>query len=328
MTAFQDHIWTFMVCHQCIARLYLKYHSKCGDQNVISPKGLLIVSMLSYFEVHTYFETVLYWKVSPTKMRRKEYLSNFAHYTKIYCDSKSRSDSYVLAMNQCNQVGGGLVNSTTPDDNYCWERPEDMDYARPVQTTYSGPDLAGEMAAAFAAASIVFRDDIAYSAKLVKGAATVFAFARDFGKRTTYSKGNPYIKYYYNSTGYYDEYMWGSAWLYFATGNTSYISLATNPGISKNAKAFLRTPKLSVLSWDNKLPAAMLLLTRLRIFLNPGYPYENMLQMYQNVTGLTMCSYLQNFHVFNWTQGTFTTIYIHSRWFFTVITSFGFILLA
>ncbi|KAI8555974.1 hypothetical protein RHMOL_Rhmol05G0217200 [Rhododendron molle] len=186
------------------------------------------------------------------------------------------------------QVGGGLVNGTTPDDYYCWERPEDMDYARPVQTTRSGPELAGEMAAAFAAASIVFRDDIAYSTKLVKGAATVFAFARDFGKRTTYSKGNPYIEYYYNSTGYYDEYMWGSAWLYYATGNTSYISLATNPGIPKNAKAFLMTPKLSVLSWDNKLPAAMLLLTRLRIFLNPGYPYEDMLQMYQNVTGLTM----------------------------------------
>lgn len=221
-------------------------------------------------------------------------------------NSKSCSDlytTYELSMNQCNQVGGGIPNATTPNDYYCWERPEGMDYPRPVQTAVSGPDLAGEMAAAFAAASIVFRDNNAYSSKLIKGATTVFAFARDFGRRTTYSRGNPYIEYNYNSTGYYDEYMWGSAWLYYATGNTSYISLATNPGIPRNAKAFLMVPNLSVLSWDNKLPAAMLLLTRLRIFLNPGYPYEDMLQMYQNVTGLTMCSYLQRFHVFNWTQG-------------------------
>uniref|UniRef100_A0A5B7CBH6 Endoglucanase n=1 Tax=Davidia involucrata TaxID=16924 RepID=A0A5B7CBH6_DAVIN len=201
------------------------------------------------------------------------------------------------------QVGGSQNGSTTPDDHYCWERPEDMDYPRPVQTANSGPDLAGEMAAALAAASIVFRDDKKYSSKLIKGAQTLFAFARDFGKRTTYCRGNPYIEPYYNSTGYFDEYMWGAAWLYYATGNNSYLSLATNPGLSKNSKAFYMIPDLSVLSWDNKLPAAMLLLTRLRIFLNPGYPYEDMLRSYHNVTGLTMCSYLHQFQVFNWTQG-------------------------
>lgn len=178
-----------------------------------------------------------------------------------------------------------------------------MDYPRPVQTAQSGPDLAGEMAAAMAAASIVFRNNIAYSQKLIKGAATVFAFARDSGKRTPYSRNNAEIDIYYNSTGYYDEYMWGAAWLYYATGNTSYISLATNPGIPANAKAFAMIPDLSILSWDNKLPAAMLLLTRLRIFLSPGYPYENMLSSYHNITGLTMCSYLQRYHVFNWTRG-------------------------
>ncbi|XP_022743148.1 endoglucanase 12 [Durio zibethinus] len=201
------------------------------------------------------------------------------------------------------QVGGALNGSTTPDDHYCWMRPEDMDYKRPVQIAFSAPDLAGEMAAALAAASIVFRDNDDYSRKLIKGAQTVFAFARDGGKRRPYSRGNPYIEPYYNSTGYYDEYMWGSAWLYYATGNVSYISLATNPGLSKNSKALYDIPSNRVLSWDNKLPAAMLLLTRYRIFLNPGYPYEDMLQMYHNVTALNMCSYLKEFHYFNWTRG-------------------------
>lgn len=202
-------------------------------------------------------------------------------------------------------MGGSLNGSTTPDDHYCWERPEDMDYRRPSIFVNAGPDLAGEIAAALAAASIVFRDNNAYSKMLVKGAVTVFDFAREGGKRRPYSRGQPYVEPFYNSTGYYDEYMWGAAWLYYATGNISYISLATNPGIPKNSRAFYMTPNLSVLSWDNKLPAAMLLLTRFRIFLSPGYPYEDMLRMYHNVTGLNMCSYLQQFHVFNWTKGTY-----------------------
>lgn len=201
------------------------------------------------------------------------------------------------------QVGGSRNGSTTPDDHFCWERPEDMDYPRPIQTATSGPDLAGEMAAALAAASIVFRDDTSYSKKLIKGAVTVFDFARDFGRRTPYCRGNPYIEPFYNSSGYYDEYMWGAAWLFYATGNKSYIALATNPGLPKNSKAFYMIPDKIVLSWDNKLPAAMLLLTRLRVFLNPGYPYEDMLRSYHNVTGLTMCSYLQQYRFFNWTKG-------------------------
>ncbi|KAK1556963.1 hypothetical protein Q3G72_015327 [Acer saccharum] len=201
------------------------------------------------------------------------------------------------------QVGGSLNDYSVPDDHYCWQRPEDMDYPRPVQTIAAGPDLAGEMAAALAAASIVFRDNTAYSKKLIKGAQTVFSFARDFSRRTRYSRGNPYIEPIYNSTGYFDEYMWGAAWLYYATGNVSYISLATNPGMPRNSKAFSGNLDLSVLSWDNKLPAAMLLLTRLRIFLNPGYPFEGMLIKYHNTTTLTMCSYIKLFSVFNWTGG-------------------------
>ncbi|XP_049372387.1 endoglucanase 12 [Solanum verrucosum] len=201
------------------------------------------------------------------------------------------------------QVGGALNNSRKPDDHYCWQRPEDMNYERPVQTATSAPDLAAEMAAALAAASIVFRDNKQYSRKLVKGAETLFDFARDLGKRTSYCRGNPYIEPFYNSTNYFDEHMWGSAWLYYATGNKTYISLATNPVLSKNTNARFMTPDLSVLSWDNKVPAAMLLLTRMRIFLNPGYPYEEMLSSYHNITGLTMCSYLQRFQVFNFTKG-------------------------
>ncbi|KAJ6312026.1 hypothetical protein OIU77_013722 [Salix suchowensis] len=201
------------------------------------------------------------------------------------------------------QVGGSQNGPRQPDDHYCWQRPEDMDYPRPSRVVNAGSDLAGEMAAALAAASIVFRDNEVYSRKLVKGAETVYAFARDLGKRKPYSRGKPFVEPFYNSTGYYDEYIWGATWLYYATGNINYMRWATEPGFSKHSKALYRISDLSVLSWDNKLPAAMLLLTRYRIFLNPGYPYEEMLHMYHNKTELNMCSYLRQFNVFNWTKG-------------------------
>ncbi|XP_078173070.1 endoglucanase 12-like [Carex rostrata] len=201
------------------------------------------------------------------------------------------------------QVGIAKINSTTPDDHYCWMRPEDMDYDRPVQTASSAPDLGAEVAAALAAASIVFKDDPTYSKKLVRGATTAYKFARDSGRRQKYSKGNPAIEPFYNSTGYWDEYMWGAAWMYYATGNTSVLQFATDPRLPQNANVNLIIPDLSVFSWDNKLPGAELLLTRLRIMLNPGYPYEESLLMYNNVTQLTMCMAIRKFNTFNWTQG-------------------------
>ncbi|KAM7487321.1 hypothetical protein LguiB_024805 [Lonicera macranthoides] len=251
--------------------------------------------------------TTLSWSVIEYEHKYKD-IGEYNHVRELI---KWGTDYLLLTFNSSStkidkiysQVGGSRNGSTTPDDHTCWTRPEDMDYPRPIQTAYSGPDLAGEMAAAMAAASIVFRDDKSYSKKLVNGATTVFSFARNFGKRARYSQGNPEIEPYYNSTGYFDEYMWGAAWLFYATGNDTYLSLATNPGLSKNSKAFFMIPKLSVLSWDNKLPAAMLLLTRLRIFLSPGYPYEDMLRSYHNVTSLTMCSYLQQYNIYNWTKG-------------------------
>ncbi|KAF0891811.1 hypothetical protein E2562_010992 [Oryza meyeriana var. granulata] len=201
------------------------------------------------------------------------------------------------------QVGIAKINGTQPDDHYCWNRPEDMAYPRPVQTASSAPDLGGEMAAALAAASIVFRDNAAYSKKLVNGAAAVYKFARSSGRRTPYSRGNQFIEYYYNSTSYWDEYMWSAAWMYYATGNTSYISFATDPRLPKNAKAFYSILDFSVFSWDNKLPGAELLLSRLRMFLNPGYPYEESLIGYHNTSSLNMCMYFPRFGAFNFTKG-------------------------
>ncbi|MCL7027938.1 hypothetical protein MKW94_029110 [Papaver nudicaule] len=192
------------------------------------------------------------------------------------------------------------------DDRRCWQRPEDVEYSHTGQKVYRGPDLGSEMAAALASASIVFADDKIYSKKLIKGATALFEFAMDDNKRPSTpssSKTNKDIAKLYRSSDYHDEYIWAAAWMYYATGNSVYLSIATDPGIPKQAKALHLTAELSALSWDNKFPAAELLLTRLRVFLRPGYPYEGMLKCYHNLNDRNMCSYLEKFNVYNFTKG-------------------------
>ncbi|XP_074567572.1 endoglucanase 9-like [Curcuma longa] len=200
------------------------------------------------------------------------------------------------------QVGqGDTSGGTTPNDHYCWMRPEDIDYPRPVLECHSCSDLAAEMAAALASASIVFKDNKAYSQKLVHGAATLFKFSRE--QRGRYSGGGSDAAVFYNSTSYWDEFVWGGSWMYLATGNSSFLQLATHPTLAKHAGAFWGGPDYGVLSWDNKLTGAQVLLSRLRLFLSPGYPYEEILKTFHNQTGIIMCSYLPVFNTFNRTKG-------------------------
>ncbi|EHA8592571.1 hypothetical protein COCNU_contig69642079G000010 [Cocos nucifera] len=196
---------------------------------------------------------------------------------------------------------GDTSGGTTPNDHYCWMRPEDIDYPRPVYVCHSCSDLAAEMAAALASASIVFKDNKAYSQKLVHGAATVWKFARD--QRGRYSPPGSDPSLFYNSTSYWDEFVWGGAWMYLATGNSSYLYLSTHPTLAKHAGAFWGGPDYGVFSWDNKLIGAQVLLSRLRLFLSPGYPYEEILRTFHNQTSIVMCSYLPIFTSFNRTKG-------------------------
>lgn len=66
-------------------------------------------------------------------------------------------------------------------DHNCWERPEDMDTARTVYSVDApnpASDVAGETAAAFAAASMAFRSsDPGYSETLLRNAIRVFDMA-------------------------------------------------------------------------------------------------------------------------------------------------------
>ncbi|KAI3831480.1 hypothetical protein MKX03_016586, partial [Papaver bracteatum] len=212
-------------------------------------------------------------------------------------DSTSNSTvSHIIS-----QVGVARSNSTMPDDGYCWQRPEDVAYRRSFESVHGGPDLAGEMIAALASASLVFKEDELYSRQLIEGAEKLVDFCSLSERRYTYTaqkKNNAY-----NSTDFHDEELWAATWLFYATGNYEYLSRATNEQLAAKTKLFSRTPSLWILSYDNKLPGALLLLTRLRIILGVPYPFEDMLQSYHKVLEKMMCSYIPKYGVFQFTKG-------------------------
>nr|XP_008370239.2 endoglucanase 25-like [Malus domestica]XP_028957155.1 endoglucanase 25-like [Malus domestica] len=219
---------------------------------------------------------------------------------KTFNNSADSIDRVIDQVGLGNNDGDSENPITTDGDIFCWMRPEDIDYIRPVTACHACSDLAAEMAASLAAASIVFKDQKAYSKKLVHGAKTLFKFSRN--ERGRYSFPGTDAELFYNSTSYWDEFIWGAAWLYYATGNNSYLQLATTSGLAKHA-AFSKGPIHGALSWDNKLLGAQVLLTRLRLFINPGYPYRETLRRFHNEANTIMCSYLPYFTTFKRTKG-------------------------
>ncbi|XP_050707727.1 uncharacterized protein LOC126992936 [Eriocheir sinensis] len=150
------------------------------------------------------------------------------------------------------QVGYG------ESDHAFWGRPEDMTMSRPsykIDTGAPGSDLAGETAAALAAASIVFKSsDSGYSNTLLTHAKQLFDFADQ--NRGLYSNSIPDAANYYNSwSGYNDELVWAATWLYRATNDNSYLDKA------KNYWDEFGIQYSSEFSWDNKAVGVQALLS-------------------------------------------------------------------
>lgn len=117
-----------------------------------------------------------------------------------------------------------------------------------VNTTYPGTEVAAETAAAMAAASLVFKKtNSTYSHLLLKHSKQLFTFADTY--RGSYSISIPQVQVYYNSTGYGDELLWASSWLYHATKDAYYLEYVT----LKNGIAFANWGTPTWFSWDNKL---------------------------------------------------------------------------
>ncbi|XVF15894.1 hypothetical protein REPUB_Repub09cG0195800 [Reevesia pubescens] len=177
-------------------------------------------------------------------------------------------------------------------DHKCWERPETMSERRPliqINISFPGTEVAAETAAAMASASLVFKkNDPAYSNSLLMHAQQLFNFADTY--RGSYSISVPQVQKFYNSTGYGDELLWAASWLYHATRDESYLRYVTE----LNGQNFANWESTTWFSWDDKLAAAQVLLSRIIFFGAKNMPtIENLnLQMYRKTAEAVMCGLL------------------------------------
>lgn len=149
------------------------------------------------------------------------------------------------------------------NDHQCWERPEDMDTSRTaykVDASHPGSDVAAETAAAFASASMAFREaDKNYSAKLLSSAKKIFNFADKYRGKYSDSLSGVVCPFYCSYSGFQDELVWGATWLYKASGDNSYLQyLITNANTLGGA-----TTTVNSFDWDNKYAGAQVLIAQL-----------------------------------------------------------------
>ncbi|KAL8462462.1 hypothetical protein ACS0TY_033476 [Phlomoides rotata] len=154
------------------------------------------------------------------------------------------------------QVGDGDT------DHLCWQRPEDMTTSRrayKLDRENPGTEVAAETAAAMAAASIVFRrTNPHYSHLLLEHAKQLFEFGDKYRGKYDSSIGG--AKGYYTSvSGYLDELLWASVWLYKATDNQYYFNYAIENAISFGGITW----SIAEFSWDVKYAGLQLLASML-----------------------------------------------------------------
>ncbi|KAL8060326.1 hypothetical protein ABFX02_02G017800 [Erythranthe guttata] len=171
-------------------------------------------------------------------------------------------------------------------DHNCWERPEDMDTSRTVYTVEApnpASDVAGETAAALAAASIAFRSsDPGYAETLLRTATRVFEYADTY--RGAYSD-NSNIRdgvcpFYCDFDGYQDELLWGAAWLRRASQDDSYLNYLQN-----NGKTLGADDNINEFGWDNKHAGLNVLVSK-EVMENSKYS----LQSYRASADSFMCT--------------------------------------
>jgi len=172
---------------------------------------------------------------------------------------KWSTDYFIAAHTGANefygQVGDGYA------DHGWWGRPEEMSMDRPafkIDAGHPGSDLAGETAAALAAASMWYRmtGDEGYADTCIEHAKQLYDFADQH--RGVYTDTIPASGFYNSWSGYNDELVWGAAWLYKATGEESYLSKA-----EKLYQDFDMGGTPSEFGWDDKKAGVQILMYEL-----------------------------------------------------------------
>ncbi|RWV87383.1 hypothetical protein GW17_00050629 [Ensete ventricosum] len=158
---------------------------------------------------------------------------------------KAHTHPYVLWV----EVGDGDT------DHYCWQRPEDMTTSRQaykIDTENPGSDVAGETAAAMAAASIVFQKSNPHYSHLLLHHAQQYRGKYDSSVREA-------KRYYPSWSGYQDELLWAALWLHRATGKGAYLEYVVENGHGFGGTGW----EMAEFSWDVKYAGVQILATKL-----------------------------------------------------------------
>ncbi|OAE19208.1 hypothetical protein AXG93_4751s1130 [Marchantia polymorpha subsp. ruderalis] len=207
----------------------------------------------------------------------------------------------VKRKDRCSEVRHLCVQVGDPQtDHDCWQRAEDVTIARPsykLDSEHPGSDVAGESAAAMAAASLVFRqkgtahEDQAYADLLLSHAVGLYDFASE--TQGTFSDTFPEMQRYYNSTGFQDELLWSATWLYHATGDQSYLDQVTGSQ-GELYGAWGKAPLW--FSWDDKRAGVQVLLSRTQLLkpITNNNLQASKLLSYKTTADKLMCALLPN----------------------------------
>ncbi|XP_062232491.1 endoglucanase 15-like [Phragmites australis] len=196
------------------------------------------------------------------------------------------TDYFIKAHPEPDVLYGEVGDGDT--DHSCWQRPEDMTTSRQafrVDPQNPGSDLAGETAAAMAAASLVFRNSYpGYANLLLEHSKQLFEFADKY--RGKYDVSITVARNYYGSfSGYGDELLWAAAWLYEATEDKYYLDYLANNGDALGGTGW----SINQFGWDVKYPGVQVLAAK---FLLQGRAGEHAatLQRYQQNAEFFVCS--------------------------------------
>ncbi|XP_057511742.1 endoglucanase 6-like [Actinidia eriantha] len=198
------------------------------------------------------------------------------------------TDYLIKAHPEPNVFYGEVGDGTT--DHYCWQRPEDMTTSRQayrIDPSNPGSDLAGESAAAMAAASLAFRhNNPSYANELLTHAQQLFEFADKY--RGKYDSSITVAQKYYRSvSGYADELLWAAAWLYQATNNEYYLSYLGKNGDSLGGTGWAMTE----FGWDVKYAGVQTLVAKFLMGGKAGQ-YAPVFEEYQQNAEFFMCAIL------------------------------------
>ncbi|XWS39574.1 hypothetical protein CRYUN_Cryun18bG0066900 [Craigia yunnanensis] len=198
------------------------------------------------------------------------------------------TDYFMKAHTQPNVLWGQVGDGDS--DHYCWERAEDMTTPRTafkLDQDHSGSDLAGETAAALAAAAIAFKPyNSSYSDLLLVHSKQLFSFADRF--RGLYDDSIPCAKHFYTSSGYSDELLWAATWLFQATGEEQYLKYVVDNAVYMGGTGWA----VKEFSWDNKYAGVQILLSKV-LMEQKGGAYTSTLKQYQAKADYFACACVQ-----------------------------------